>query len=169
MKRRTIWLIVIGVIVAVLPAAAGPATHFFIAIPCEGVCPGTTYFIVVQAGGAAPLWVLALDANGEIDTSYSGTVTFGSTDPQGTMPAAYTFTAADQGGHLFDNAAILRTLGSQTMSVADSSNSAISGTWLVTVLAAGANASVPGLGLAGQILLVVLLGAVGTWILHSWL
>jgi hypothetical protein len=45
--------------------------------------------------------VTATDANGNPLTSYTGTVDFGSLDLQAVLPANYTFTAADQGVHVF--------------------------------------------------------------------
>jgi hypothetical protein len=52
-----------------------------------------------------------VDAMGDFDASYAGTVLFGSSDPLATLPSSYTFTAADRGGHLFLNAGVLRTPG----------------------------------------------------------
>ncbi len=167
MKIRPIWLALIGLSYAAGLAIAAPATHLFIAIPCVDVCPGTpTYFIVVDAGQTQPLLVRALDASGEIDLTYTGTVTFGTTDVLGTVPADYTFTPADRGEHLFLDAALLQTLGHQTLSVTAVTNPAISGAWIVTVRGPGPNTSVPTLGSVGKVLLALLIAGVGGWILQ---
>jgi sugar lactone lactonase YvrE len=41
--------------------------------------------------------VTALDTNGNVMTSFNGTVTFTSSDPKATLPAAYTFQSSDNG------------------------------------------------------------------------
>lgn len=59
------------------------------------------------AGSEFTFAVSAMDGNGRIDAGYRGTVTFGTNNvasPSGqanVMPAAYTFTAADAGQHVF--------------------------------------------------------------------
>src|SRR5262249_41090267 len=58
--------------------------------------------------------------------SYTGTVHFPSSDPQASLPGDYTFTAADQGSHLF--AVVLRTAGTQSVTAADTSDPTIVGT-----------------------------------------
>lgn len=45
--------------------------------------------------------VTALDTNGNVMTGFTGTVTFTSSDPSATLPAAYTFQASDNGTALF--------------------------------------------------------------------
>jgi hypothetical protein len=63
---------------------------------------------------------------GNIATVYTGTVHFTSTDPEARLPRDYTFTAADQGTHVFS--VNLLTPGMyQTVTVRDKSNSAITG------------------------------------------
>ena len=59
--------------------------------------------------------VKAHDAYNNIATGFRGLITWASTDTQATLPPAYTFTAADNGVHLFNNAATLRTAGSQSV------------------------------------------------------
>src|SRR5262249_50916594 len=51
------------------------------------------------AGTARSVTVSATDLAGNPDPNYSGTVRFTRTDPQADLPADYTFTAADHGGH----------------------------------------------------------------------
>ena len=63
--------------------------------------------------------VKAVDAYGNATPSYGGTVSWSSSDPQATLPAAYGFVAADQGSHLFANGLTLNTLGSVSTTVSD--------------------------------------------------
>jgi uncharacterized delta-60 repeat protein len=68
------------------------------------------------------------DAYGNVVTGYVGTVHFTSSDGSATLPADYTFTAADAGVHTFSNGFMLRTRGKQTLSVTDTQNSALTAT-----------------------------------------
>ena len=79
----------------------------------------------------------ALDPSGNIDTSYQGTVTFSTTDPDSgvVLPAEYTFTTGDGGDsgvHAFLGGVTLVTVGDQTLTVTDTV-SGITGTTTVTV------------------------------------
>jgi hypothetical protein len=65
----------------------------------------------VVAGTPFSLTVRVMDASGtRPDPSYRGTITFTSTDPTATLPAPYTFTAADQGIHTFDGVQLYKVL-----------------------------------------------------------
>jgi uncharacterized repeat protein (TIGR03803 family) len=79
----------------------------------------------ISAGTAGTFTVTALNANGTVNTNYTGTVHFTSSDPQAVLPANYTFTAADQGVHTFT--ATLKTAGSQSITATDTSNGSIIG------------------------------------------
>jgi uncharacterized repeat protein (TIGR03803 family) len=79
----------------------------------------------ITAGTAGAFTVTALNANGMVNTGYTGTVTFSSSDAQAVLPANYTFTAADQGVHTFT--ATLRTAGTQSIAATDTANSSIVG------------------------------------------
>ncbi len=72
------------------------------------------------AGVAQSFTVTALDAFGNVATSYTGKVTFASSDAQAVLPAAYSFTNKDNGVHTFS--ATLKTPGSQSITVQDSAN-----------------------------------------------
>jgi hypothetical protein len=87
-----------------LSVVVGPATHFLV-----------TASSTDTAGTALDLTVTALDADNNVVTGYTGTVHLASTDPKGTMPGPYTFTAADKGTHTLK--ATLRTAGSQRVMV----------------------------------------------------
>jgi hypothetical protein len=68
--------------------------------------------------------VTALDAYGNIDSNYQGTVTFTTTDADSgvLLPADYTFTTGvggDNGVHTFSGGVTLITVGDQTLTVRD--------------------------------------------------
>lgn len=81
----------------------------------------------VAAGKPQMLTLTAYDRNGNVATGYRGTVQFTSTDGAATLPTAYTFTAADAGTHLFPAGLILRTPGSQVLTITDTANVTITG------------------------------------------
>ena len=73
------------------------------------------------AGTAESFTVTAFGPNGSgINTGYTGTVQFTSSDPNAVLPAAYTFTAADAGVHTFTIA--LKTAGVESITVTDSAD-----------------------------------------------
>jgi hypothetical protein len=81
--------------------------------------------------------LMAVDPNGNIDSSYQGTVTFSTSDPDPgiVLPADYTFTTgqgSDNGMHTFSSGLTLITQGDQTLTVLDKL-SGITGTITVTV------------------------------------
>ena len=69
------------------------------------------------AGQAGSFTVTALDSSGGVLTGYTGTLHFTSSDVQASLPANYTFAAADNGTHTFS--ATLKTAGTQAISVSD--------------------------------------------------
>lgn len=85
------------------------------------------------AGSVADVQVTALDGNGNVVPSYTGTITFSSSDPLATLPADYTFTPTDAGTRLFAGGATLRTAPSVTVTVFDTKNSGLFGFTTVTV------------------------------------
>ena len=89
---------------------------------------------------SATLEVDALD-NGDPDPTYTGTVTFTSSDSGAdvALPSDYTFTGTDSGSKTFT--VTLVTAGSQTVTATDTGDSAITGTGSTDV-AAGAPATV---------------------------
>src|SRR6266851_90947 len=82
------------------------ADHFTVSAPAS-----------TTAGQSVSLTLTAWDHYGNIATGYTGTVTFASSDPHATLPASYTFTAADNGTHTFDLA--LLTAGAQSIKATD--------------------------------------------------
>ncbi len=100
-----------------------PKSRFLITAPATSVS-GTPFDITVTA----------LDSSGNIDTSYQGTVTFSTTDPDPgvVLPADYTFTTGDNGVHAFSGGVMLVTVGAQTLTSTDNV-SGISGSATITV------------------------------------
>ncbi|HET6880446.1 MAG TPA: VCBS repeat-containing protein [Pirellulales bacterium] len=78
-----------------------------------------------QAGRPGTFAVTALNADGTVDTAYTGTVRFNSSDGQAALPAVYTFTAADAGKHTFSGT--LKTAGTQSITATDASTGTVSG------------------------------------------
>jgi hypothetical protein len=93
---------------------------------------GTSSFTVTgfptsqTAGVAGSIVVVAKDALGNITTGYRGTVHFSSTDVQAVLPADYTFVAGDAGQHSFP-AVTLKTAGSQSVTITDTTSPSITG------------------------------------------
>jgi hypothetical protein len=109
--------------IAVNPAAAA---RFLISAAATAV-----------SGAPFDITVTALDAYGNIDTNYQGTVSFSTTDPDPgvVLPADYTLTTGDGGDngvHTFSGEVILLTLGDLTLTVTDPA-SGITGSATVTV------------------------------------
>ncbi len=77
------------------------------------------------AGAAHTFTVTALNADGSVNTSYTGTVHLSSSDAQAVLPADYPFTAADQGVHTFS--VTLETAGSQSITATDTATGGITG------------------------------------------
>jgi hypothetical protein len=92
------------------------------------------------SGTAFDITVTALDASGNIDTAYQGTVTFTSSDAYpGLLPADYTFTSADQGMHTFSGGVTFFTAGTQSLTAQDTADSSLTGSATVSVVAAPAS------------------------------
>src|SRR5207248_7230495 len=107
--------------------AAGAPDHFLVT-PAVTTVAGTPFDVLVAVK----------DAYNNTVTGYSGTVSFSSADPYGpTLPADYTFTAADNGSHSFPAAAILYKAGTWDVTVADK-QSGVAGSRTVVVTPAPA-------------------------------
>jgi uncharacterized repeat protein (TIGR03803 family) len=110
-----------------LPAAA--ASHPSVEI--------SGFSAAASAGTASTFTITVQNPDGTIDTGYTGTVHFMSTDPQAVLPADYTFSVADAGVHTFT--ATLKTAGMQAITATDATNSFITGSAISTVTAAAAS------------------------------
>jgi hypothetical protein len=78
------------------------------------------------AGTTQTLSLTVSDAYGNVATGYTGTVSFGSSDPAASLPDNYDFNAADAGIHLFS--ATLWTPGSQSITATDMLMSSLTAT-----------------------------------------
>jgi hypothetical protein len=87
----------------------------------------------VSAGVPFNLTFTVEDAYGNVVTGYAGTIHSGSTDSRATLPANYTFTAADAGVHTFTGL-VLRKKGYQKISVADTHDSSLTATDTINVV-----------------------------------
>ena len=74
---------------------------------------------VATAGTAFSVTVRAVDQWGNNAPDYAGTVTLSSSDPAATLPAPYAYATKDVGQHAFTGV-VLRTVGTQTITAADS-------------------------------------------------
>ena len=92
------------------------------------------------AGSAFTMTVAALDAGGTVASNFRGTVHLTATDPAASLPADYTFTAADRGVKTFT--ATLRTAGRQTLTATDTDARQIMGSTTFTVSPAAASSLV---------------------------
>lgn len=109
--------------------------HFTLTAPASTVA--TTSF---------GLTVTAADLGGTAVTGYLGTVHFTSSDPQAVLPADYTFVTGDSGAHSFAGV-ILKSVGTQTITVADTLVADIRGSSAIRVTCLGtcqAPAGTPG-------------------------
>lgn len=96
------------------------------------------------AGVAQNVTVTLRDAFGNVATGGTGTVAFSSSDPLAALPANYIFTAADAGVHTFSVA--LKKAGTQSISVTDLANSALTASQASILVSA---AAVSQFGIAG--------------------
>jgi hypothetical protein len=87
----------------------------------------------VTAGVGFSLTFTVKDAYGNVVTGYTGTIHFTSTDTTATLPANYTFTAADKGLHTFTGL-VLRKKGTQKITLTDTLNSSLTGSVIENVL-----------------------------------
>ena len=90
----------------------------------------------LTAGTTNNFTVTAYDAYGNVDTGYTGKVQFSSSDPNASLPASYTFTAADAGEHTFP--LVLDSVGPQAISVTDVTNGLYAFQWGISVQPAAA-------------------------------
>jgi hypothetical protein len=89
----------------------------------NGSLAGAGFPSSTTAGVAHSFTVTALNPDGTINTGYTSTVHFTSSDPQAVLPANYKFTAADQGVHTFT--VTLKTAGIQSLTATDATNNSL--------------------------------------------
>jgi hypothetical protein len=98
---------------SIIVVSAGAATHFSIA-----GTPG-------PAGTPTTFTITALDASGNVATGYTGTIHFTSSDTNAALPPDAAFTAGGQGVKTVT--VTFNTAGTQSLTVADTTNPAIGG------------------------------------------
>ena len=132
---------IINVSDAALPAATN--NFFFV-----NVSPSTVSalsfalsFIPTSTTAGVPVSVTveAVDAFGNFQPGFTGTVSLTSSDPQAVLPASYTFTAGDSGMHTFS--LTLKTAGAVSITATDSSPGVTPGVVSSLVVVPGAAAS----------------------------
>ena len=90
-----------------------------------------------SAGATQTFTFTADNAYGTINTGYTGTVHFTSTDPQAILPADFAFMPAEAGVHTFT--AKLKTAGTQSITATDTANNVLAGSTTTSVTAAAAS------------------------------
>lgn len=113
---------------------------------------------LTAAGQSFGLYVAALDSGNSRDTTYTGSVSFSSSDPLATLPQPFTFSPSD---------AVLRSLGPQSITVRDSQGILAPGILVMTVTGPGALVGVPTLSTWMQILIAAILSSIGVLILRQ--
>jgi hypothetical protein len=111
------------------------------------VTPSTT---APRAGVPFSVTVTAEDPFGRTLTSYTGTVHFSSTDPNGQLPGNTAFAASDHGSKTFNNVILVST-GSRTITVNDVVEPAVAGSATVTVGLLTASAAPAGTNILTQV------------------
>ena len=99
-----------------------PASQFVLSAPSS-----------VTHGVAFSLTLTVEDAYGNAVTGYVGTVEFTSSDSTATLPASFTFMAADAGMYTFVDKTTLQEKRKQTIAVTDTLNSALTASDSITV------------------------------------
>ncbi|MDP9072554.1 MAG: hypothetical protein M3N98_00015, partial [Actinomycetota bacterium] len=93
-------------------------------------------FTEVPAGSLIAFTVSALNDQNTATRGYLGTVHLTSSDPAAVLPPDYTFTATDAG--TYQNAVVtFKTVGQQTVTVADTANASVMGTSAPVTVRAG--------------------------------
>jgi hypothetical protein len=109
---------------ATVTVGAGASTQLAVSVPASTIA-GTPFAVTVTV----------LDSDGNVVTGYTGKVSVTSSEPN-PQPTDYTFTASDNGSHVFS--ATLFSAGIQTLRARDAANGALMGSAAVTVQAAPA-------------------------------
>jgi hypothetical protein len=108
------------------PSITGSQTGIMVVAAPASVLVVSGFPSPVVAGTQGQFTVTAMDPYGNVATGYLGTVTFTSNDPQASLPADYTFQAADAGMKSFQ--ATLRRAGLRSITATDTVTSTVTGT-----------------------------------------
>lgn len=127
LRRVLIWVVGAAIALvsgsfATIPGLAAAATHFSVSAPATS-----------PAGSSLTITVTALDGTNATDTGYVGTAHIVASDSQATVPADYQFQSSDHGVHSFTNGVVLRTAGTDQITVTDTTSSSITGGAIVNV------------------------------------
>jgi hypothetical protein len=106
-------------LISVTPAAA---SQFVLSAPS-----------IVTLGAAFSVTLTVEDAYGNVVTGYTGTVHFTSSDGTASLPADYTFSAADGGVHTFTGLVLHKKGKQQTLTVTDTLDSSLTATDSISV------------------------------------
>jgi hypothetical protein len=87
----------------------------------------------VTAGQAFAITLTAVDPFSNVISGYLGTVHFTSSDNQAVLPGDYTYVSTDAGVHVFSKGVTLKTVGSSSVTAADTVNMALTGQAIMTV------------------------------------
>jgi FG-GAP-like repeat len=106
-----------------IAVAANSFSKFLLSVPNGTDSKG---HVLVSAGETIQLKVSAIDIFGNSTSNYVGTIGLNSTDTAASIPASYSFSAADGGEHVFSVYLATATVNGQVWSfnVVDSANSA---------------------------------------------
>ena len=128
--------------------------------PCPCCITGVTS---VRSGEPVLVAVVAVDEGNGLDSRYTGTIEFSSTDSLATLPATYSLVQSDGGRRGFS--AILRTPGVQQITVTDAANVLAPGTLTVTVTGPLVPEPIP-VSVSVKIALALGMAISGFWILR---
>jgi hypothetical protein len=87
--------------------------------------PATLHFVLsgvaspIRVGDVSDLTVVVADDGGTRATGYLGTLVFSSSDTVAELPAPYSFTAGDNGQHVFSASVRFHTAGTQSVTATD--------------------------------------------------
>ena len=102
------------------PSSETPKYNALVAFTSSPSLVLTGFPSTTTAGSPNDLTVIAYGPDGKIDTDFTGTVEFTSSDPKAVLPASYTFTSADGGVHTFPIS--LHSAGLQSITVTDAAD-----------------------------------------------
>lgn len=126
-RRRALALAVAAIVTVATALVVQPGT--------AGAGPATTFEFrsiddpLTEDRSDTFFQVRAVDASGAVDTGYTGTVRFSSTDPDATLPPDITFVAGDAGVVTYsgDGNLVWGTPGEQTLTATDTGDPSITG------------------------------------------
>jgi hypothetical protein len=138
-------------------ASGAEATRFYVAFPCCGTAPGGCRIVAAGAGAALCFAAVPMDAKGEFDLAWTGTIAFSSSDPLATLPSpcSLPYSAGSCSGLYVT----FRTPGHQTLTVVDVGGGLEPGTAVMNVF--GVANAIPLVSWPGRVALTGLLALAG--------